>query len=362
MRVGALVMLVGCSFSSPTAITGDDSGGVDAGIDSAPGDSPAITRPYRRMLMLDATTLSSPIAGFPILVTLDAAACDVDFAKLQPTGADLRFFDADGTTPLPYEIERWDPAAPRQIWVRVPELVGADHIWMHYGDGTASDAQDPPAVWNPSYLAVWHMQASSPIDSVTKTAASGNGGLTTTEGRVGIAVVLDGSDDWIDAGDLAGIDGAGELTVSAWVRPASQGPGRAVFSKTSGGNAIALETGSTAARLHGRVELANGDHNRLTTAANLLINGEWGHWAFVFEAGNVRLFFNGASHTGSVSASNAPDKLPDTAGLEIGRTASFDGAFDELRIQARSRGVPWLSMEYRSMTGALVTCGPEESL
>ena len=48
-------------------------------------------------------------ANFPLLVRLTAADTEM-FAGSARSGSDLRFAKANGTTPLKYQIERWDSA------------------------------------------------------------------------------------------------------------------------------------------------------------------------------------------------------------------------------------------------------------
>ena len=98
--------------------------------------------------------------NFPVLVSLSTAS-NVDFAKVEPDGADIRFTDSDGTTPLKYEIEDWnDGAETAKVWVKVPRInsaVNTDYIYIYYDNPGETDGQDPTGVWDSNYKAVWHM-------------------------------------------------------------------------------------------------------------------------------------------------------------------------------------------------------------
>ena len=74
-----------------------------------------------------------------------STAADVDFAKIEPGGADIRFVDDDDASPLDYEIEKWDDGTETAtVWVRVPQLVNSntDFIYIYYNNPGAADGED----------------------------------------------------------------------------------------------------------------------------------------------------------------------------------------------------------------------------
>ena len=93
--------------------------------------------------------IASTLTGFPLLVRLTAD--NFDFAQARPDGGDLRFAKPDGT-PLPYEIERWDPnLRAAEAWVRLDTLRGGDSsqsIRMYWGNGAAADSSRGAAVFS----------------------------------------------------------------------------------------------------------------------------------------------------------------------------------------------------------------------
>ena len=93
----------------------------------------------------------------PVLVKLDPSR--IDYALVQPNGADLRFIDADNTTQLNYEVASWNPGGVSTVWVRVPQIDANsinDSITLYYNNPAAPAAQNPPLVWSNGYAAVWH--------------------------------------------------------------------------------------------------------------------------------------------------------------------------------------------------------------
>lgn len=111
----------------------------------------------------DTTANGADVVGdvtqFPLLLRItDGEIIDA----VQPGAPDIRFVDSDGTTRLPYEIERWDQNADEAlVWVLVPQVDGnsdQDFITLLYDDavdGSVANGQDPAALWN-DYVGVWH--------------------------------------------------------------------------------------------------------------------------------------------------------------------------------------------------------------
>ena len=64
-----------------------------------------------------------------------------DYAKVQPSGTDIRITDRDGVTPLHYWIEQFNARAHSgTIWATVPAIAagGSDTVYIYYGNPTAT--------------------------------------------------------------------------------------------------------------------------------------------------------------------------------------------------------------------------------
>lgn len=117
------------------------------------------------------------VTNFPLLLRIDDPAI-ID--AVQPGAPDIRFVDADGTTRLPYEIERWDQAGNEAlVWVLVPQVDGnsdRDFITLLYDDavdGSVADGQNPATLWN-DYTGVWHFGETG---SAQDSSPFGNNGI-----------------------------------------------------------------------------------------------------------------------------------------------------------------------------------------
>ena len=157
-----------------------------------------------------------------------------------------------------------------------------------------------------------------------------------------MALHLDGVDDKIAYGDLAGIDTAAALTVMLWINPDTVAPARQV-----------LVAKATAAVIAVLFELLDNDlkifhtSGAITgeTTGNLFVAGIWNHVASVFNgsgaanANRQQLYFNGVnqalSFVGTVPAAlgdGGADALEVGAGSGATGTTFYDGKIAFLRI------------------------------
>ena len=167
----------------------------------------------RTKITFDNTGSTGNLTNFPVLVSVSTAA-NVDFAKIEPGGTDIRFVDDDDATPLAYEIEKWDDGAETAtVWVKVPQIVSSntDFIYIYYNNPSAGDGQNPSGVWDINHVGVWHMDengagvADEFVDS-SGTSNHGEGGSGTagkvptqiTTGKIGNAQTFDNTDDHVN--------------------------------------------------------------------------------------------------------------------------------------------------------------------
>jgi hypothetical protein len=201
------------------------------------GDTTDVVNPswkYARTLILNTSVSGANVTGtvvdFPALIRLSAG--NFDFAQTREDGADIRFTKGD-QTPLPYEIERWDPVAGlAELWVRCDTVLGNDAsqvIIMYWGNTAAADSSNSTAVFDTAagFQGVWHFSddAGGPVGDAT-----GNGyhGVSPDaawprigEGAAGNCRVFNGITDYITMPNTAdsklNFPEDGYHTVSAWV-------------------------------------------------------------------------------------------------------------------------------------------------
>jgi len=312
----------------------------------------------RRRIQFNNSGQAENLIGFPVLIKLDAT--NIDYSKTQNAGQDLRFADTDGAL-LPYQIENWDETGTSYVWVRVPKIDASsstDSILMYYGNPTAPDAQNPAAVWDSTYAAVWHL-GSSVADSTANGNNGVNNGSVVTQGLIGSASQFDGT-SWIEVATSPSLELNGQATFEAWVK---LGPIVNDYTRIIDKKPVWSDTQGYDFEYHPGFGFASslGSGDDFSRAENLNLDGQWHFLTATNSSAAGHIYLDGVDRTTDFSIS------PLEAGpspLDIGRSpanvAYFGGAIDELRISNVARSPAWIQAEYLSMTGAFTSIGPEE--
>ena len=186
--------------------------------------------------------------NFPVLIALTAPT-NIDYAKTQNNGEDIRFVDPDDIANSPpcipapilsHEIERWNEGGTSYLWVKGPKIDAnstTDFIWMYYNNPAAPDPQIDSAftqgVWSNGYVGVWHMKEVPPAQIKDSTVYANHGtpkgGMDAADsitGQIGSALDFDGGVggvpwDYLDAGNSPSlqISGVVPITLEAWAVP-----------------------------------------------------------------------------------------------------------------------------------------------
>jgi len=328
----------------------------------------------RRTLTFNNSAQSETLVDFQVLVVLNSG--NIDYAKTQNNGADLRFFAADGT-PLAYDIEEWNETGNSYVWVKVPQITAGsvtDAITMYYGNAAAPAGANPEAVWGGTYRVVQHMD-STLLDATANNNDGVNSSATTTPGKVGEAQLFNGMDSDINLGSAASIDNvfATGGTVTAWINPTAWGEngyGR-IFDKsdatlpTSG---WALELSQTTSSLLFQQGFSGGIGSWWSASGTISL-GTWQQVTVTYDSsstGNVPVFYiNGVQVGTSVNATPVGAAVSDAAlNLHVGNfslatSRTFAGAIDVENISGAVRSADWIHAQYLSSTNAFVSFGGE---
>jgi hypothetical protein len=316
---------------------------------------------YRRQLTFDNAGSATSLDDFVVLIVVDSTR--IDYAEFRPAGQDLRFFDAGGS-PLFHQTARWDTSGTSYVWVRVPRIDAAstaDHIWMHYGNPSAADAQSPEEVWDVGYEAVWHLDGSDLTDSTRNDYDATRFGATNVDGVIAGGKAFDAASmQYLDTSFDAQL---ATYTIEAWVR----------------GNAVPIEDLSVGV-VHREANFQiNWNHLEVDFrgGAGVRTNGDWfgapfgalsgltWYWLTVTYDGDVlRAYRDGALAAENAGPTGDPDSpMPASLAATIGKHANldlfFDGSVDEVRFSSVARSPDWIAVQHASMTDRLVTFGPQ---
>ncbi len=269
--------------------------------------------------------LGESLTRVPVALRLHSG--NFDFAAALPDGSDIRVLAADDKTPLPFRIERFDPADELAVvWVQLPTLLpGSAANSVHvYAGNAAAPAQAAPAVDvfdAGTLLAVAFDDAGSQgidrrgaLRASAPVAPEKNGLLAGGARLAGNAIV------WPAADSLRVTEG-GAATLSLWVKPESLMVGNLLL---WGQVQVNLAEGKLQARV-GTVNLAGGE----------LAMGRWSQVALVLEGNQARLVLNG------VEVAKASVPTPALQG-ELSMGAGFSGVVDQFEVADTARSDAWL--------------------
>ncbi|OGV61455.1 MAG: hypothetical protein A2498_16385 [Lentisphaerae bacterium RIFOXYC12_FULL_60_16] len=306
---------------------------------------------YWMKITVPGYTRSETLINFPVVVKLNESIDGFNYDQMAApaTGGDLRFVNADRTTLLNHEIERWDRTGESPVWVQLPRLSGTNTtFWAYWGDPARTT---PPAyttngaTWTEDFLAVWHLNATNAagkfIDSSPNNYHGINQGCIDAEGIVG------GGQDFAGLRriNITGLTYAPTLpaqrmfTIQFWFK-GSDAALNAYFTDFSGGRIITALNWPEIGRL--AYYDSNAWRGNMGTGVN---DGRWRHALYAFD---------GSANTCSVYVDGQPGGDPlfyqATVGLAgLARIGSdyngngnhFEGLMDEVRISKGTRSADW---------------------
>ena len=319
----------------------------------------------RTKITFDNTASTEDLVDFPVLVSLTAT--EVNFADIEPLGADIRFVDHDGT-PLDYEIEAWDDGSETAtIWVRVQQIdrtSGTDFIWLYYNKPGEVDGQNAAGVWDANYGGVWHLEETVADELIggnhDDSAGANNGTQNNNEGvpgKIAGAQDFDGTGDYIDLGNSATLMPS-SVTTCAWAKregPGDGNPWQDIVGRTEwdvGGYLLFLADEAT------DVEWRVTDVLFIRAIkSSVITTSVWHFYCGTFSGSTSRLYVDGVL-TNSSSTANMGTTTRSTAigdGWAVDGNAQFDGLIDEVRISNAARSAEWIEASYLSQNGTFNT-------
>ncbi len=362
------------SGSSGTGDTAESSSTTDTGVVRGWWDADWAKR--RRIDLALPEAVSGPLSSVPVLILLDDDR--IAFDELRPRGQDLRFVDADDTTVLAHEIERWDPAGGTAVWVEIPEFTAADSIFMYWGNPDAPAGADPGALWSPGYAAVYHLDDRPEDDapqirdsSPSLRDATVQGGMTNDALVPGFAtrgLAFDGVDDSALVGSIDS-DAWTEITLSAWVFHGDEGDDRAIskaFGTGGSDHVFMLGAHGPDVKLRLRTDGDGAGTTEIRPAGSLPAN-EWHYLAMTWSATTEQLvlFIDGVEATSETRTGDSlADADPDVylANVDANDPRYWLGTLDEIRIEYGVRDGDWFATQFAAMNDTLATFAAEEAL
>jgi len=133
-----------------------------------------------------------------------------------------------------------------------------------------------------------------------------NGEPNWVEGKLGMALSLDGIDDHVDCGNSPSLDlGTSPFTISAWIKTSSTADNLSIFGKggdDGGGIRYHLFVHSTHVKI-----LVDDDDTKYDPEGEIPVNDDqWHHIVGMRDATSLRLFIDGVEDPGVIAHDESP--------------------------------------------------------
>ncbi|MDY7574732.1 DUF2341 domain-containing protein [Actimicrobium sp. CCI2.3] len=285
---------------------------------------------HKKKLSFDTTAsgveIKTDVTQLPMLVRLHSG--NFVFSEARPDGADLRFFAADGKTPLTYHIENFDATNElANIWVNVPKLTAnakTDALVVVWGNPKAESVASAAKTYDAAQVFVYHFGDAQGVKdaSVNANHAKSSNAKVVTAGPIGAAAAFDGTARIdVPASATLKFGSASGVTFSALVKPAATDDG-VLYAQRDGAQSLTI--GYKAGTLY-----ASAGATTLN-ASVALKPAVWQHVALVAAAGKATLYVDG------IDVGNGALALADMAGeATIGQ--GVRGELDEINLSATAR-------------------------
>jgi hypothetical protein len=334
---------------------------------------------YCKKITVDHTQVSSSLTRYPLLINItgdDDLKTVANGGRVQNSqGWDI-VFKTSGCVNYDHEIEKYDGANGDLVaWVQIPTLSSSTdtEIYMYYGATVICSTENPTAVWDARFRAVYHLNDDFQ-DSTQYNHDGTNNGATFTASKIGNGALFNPSDgfDYIDLGtwDMSSDD----ITIQAWVWPNdfNQNDPRVVSKCADWGSSnqqhvfmLSLTNGDNGEnRMRQRIKTGTDNSLGTVTLLGTSPNGylptaqTWYHLAGTYEDDNsagteMRLYMNGLdagqiAHAGYIRENSWPIWIGANPYGSSNSSYSWDGVLDEVRILSSDLSQDWLATEYRN--------------
>ncbi|MBF0432766.1 MAG: DUF2341 domain-containing protein [Fibrobacteria bacterium] len=307
------------------------------------------------------------VYNFPLMIRLDANQSTS--LSLKADGSNIRFLKSDKTTPLRYEIGRWDAGGGQEIWINIDTILGnsnSQYIYLMGVDDSLASQSAGEAVFDTAngFSGVWHLDETANSQSTGYRDATQNGnhgsGVNMTQ-YVGEgtffdkAQQFDGSSSYIQIPHHATLNvGTGDFTLSALIKADDIPYSKQIVCKHPHRQET-LESGNYELQIL-RDSLLVGhmsDSTQLTalTSASPIKIGQWYHVAMQRNNGLARLFIDGRlvgiGQQAEVDVNSEGDFF---IGTDPAYTNEyFQGVIDEVRVSRVARSASWIALSANNL-------------
>ncbi len=307
---------------------------------------------YRMKITFNNREIGENLTDFPMPIIFTNSQSSF-WNHVQTSGNDIRFVDADSTTELYYELEKFDHTTDNMVaWVKVPQIDASsttDFVWIYYGNSKVDfDGYKSPAnVWDASYTAIYHSNgaaASTLVDSKDAYNGTQHNSPTAAEGKIdGAMNYVASSQQYYSTTILSGKT----FTWEVWANVSSFTNYHSMITVDNSYMLFDLYSNALCMWSTDGMSGGNGGIGGLSTNTAY-------HLVFVREgdniAGGYKFYIDGNSsgttyNTGTwTPAAGHYDYIADRQDI---LSQAFNGILDEVRISDKNRSANWIKACYQ---------------
>jgi hypothetical protein len=363
---------------------------------NGPPDIDAITNwlddwTYRIPITIDHTKIDEDLTHFPIPITISGTTASGIFDEIGENNKKIAIATEEKIQ-LYGEIEQWDSSTSKIcIWTSKSDFVvssGTDTNLYFYYDSSKDDnidyigsAGDTSAqnVWDSNFISVYTMSQDPSVggacilDSTSnENHGTPNGSMTSEDlvnGYIGKAITFDGTDDYIDYGNLIDLGDNNLVGTLEIVTSNTNTAGMSII----GAERTSSSLGAAQLRLSNdfnlqyyRIDLDSHPYASYITTSNY-INGYSNYMCFSSKGANDRILCLNDSIEYSNFGFNYSRVVQNN--IEVGRNRNYTYStvfrnyiVDHIRVSNTSRSASWIKATNSSLKNNINSIGYEESI
>lgn len=313
-------------------------------------------------------TITGTLTNWPAYVNLTSSGLGaLGAGKINNSSCFDVGFSADqaGTTPLFWELESSlcdNSTGSVAAWVMIPSAATGTTFWVQYKGAQTTFQSTSTAVWNSTYVGVWHMTNGGVMGTADSTINANT--LTTPFGATTLqAGEIDGAADFTGGGNILSNGSASfaqtTWTQEQWIFVPTIPTSTQVFVETPNNNYwMAVEnTGQIDINIPGLGDACTGLAS---------IGTGWTHVTGTKTGNAYQIFVDGSTASPGNTCTTSTTPVP-TAGIDFGAFNSagpvlgFTGRIDEARVGNVVFTAAWIAADFASQNApaSWATLGPE---
>ena len=234
-----------------------------------------------------------------------------------------------------------DPDTGAFTYTPDTDVAGVDTLTFTASDGDLDSNEATVKVTITGLVGHWEME--NDLTDSAPPANDANGAVTPIydTGRIGDALVLDGSNQYATVPNSADLDITGPITMAAWVKPDVVGTQHLIKKATMNlvnGYELSLSSpGHVFTRFN---QVASADTYRIDATSFYPTDGDtWIHVAATWDGTTITLYVNGAAEgTVDFAGPIATNDLALGIGAQADGTSKLNGSLDDVRLYNRALG------------------------